>query len=223
MDFGNGKFRLVTPDEKHQTLAQSYIIDYCKSTDVNDRSIFFSKDRCVYGSNGLFAHTKDYHAWLKWLEEEQRMAETDAATVRTLTYFLMREKIVRVDVKDVMPRNEIVGMVSLRPEMNDACWEYNGSIGYNVRPSMRGRGYSKIGLFLALCMCQKHGLESVLLTCNRTNLASAQTIRALDGRLIRQKHFPEQQYILQYFTVDVDSAIANHEAEYAPWIAEWPN
>lgn len=223
MDFGNGKFRLVAPNEKHEALAGNYIADYCCSANVNDRAIFFSEDQSVYGSNGLFTHTKDYGAWLKWLELRRDVLKVDENIVPTLTFFLMREEVMRVDAKDVLPMNAIVGMISLRPEMNDVSWEYNGSIGYNVRPSMRGRGYSKIGLFLALCTCQKHGLESVLLTCNKTNLASAQTIRALDGRLIREKHFHERQYILQFFTIDVENAIAKHEAEYAPWIAEWPN
>ncbi len=212
------KFRLIVPQPEHEQAVKNYIAEYYRSREVTDRAVFLSKDAFkLYGSGGLFCYAKDYTSWLEKLTTDRNRA-TDAENVPTETYFLVRETIARHGAKNVLPKEDFVGMVNIRLSMNDAYWGHDGSIGYNIRPDMRGNGYSKINLFLALCICQKHGFESVLLTCNKTNFASAATIRALGGRLVREKHFSERQYILQYYMIDVDRAIAEHETEYVKYV-----
>lgn len=219
----NEKFRLETPDTRHEQAAKNYVMEYFKSNELTDRAVFFNMTAiAAHGSGGLFHYMKNYDGWLEKLESDQSCVADDEK-VPNETFFLVRERISHYGAKNILPKEDIVGMANVRLELNDNLWEHNGSIGYNIRPSERGKGYGKIILFLALCVCQKHGLESVLLTCDKTNFASATTMRALEAKLLREKHFPQRQYIAQYYSIDVEHAIAAHEEEYAPLIATWPN
>jgi len=78
--------------------------------------------------------------------------------------------------------SRILGMVNIRHHIDDPFFaEYAGHIGYSIRPCVRGRGYAKIQLGLALDKCRDLGLSSVLLTCDSDNEASRRTILACGG------------------------------------------
>ncbi len=79
--------------------------------------------------------------------------------------------------------NKIIGNVKIRSKLNDSLKIRGGHIGYGVRPSERKKGYAKQILKLALQVCNQIGLNEVLLTCDKNNIASAKTILANGGRL----------------------------------------
>ncbi|HBP25488.1 MAG TPA: GNAT family N-acetyltransferase [Acholeplasmatales bacterium] len=74
-------------------------------------------------------------------------------------------------------------MIDIRHRLNDYLFRLGGNIGYSVRKSERRKGYAKAMLGLALEKCRKLGLERVLVTCYKDNLASAKTILANGGVL----------------------------------------
>ncbi|MDR1009226.1 MAG: GNAT family N-acetyltransferase [Rickettsiales bacterium] len=51
-----------------------------------------------------------------------------------------------------------------------------GHIGYDIRPSRRGRGYAKVALRLVLAEAAKMGIKEAMLTCNENNVASRRNI-----------------------------------------------
>ena len=71
---------------------------------------------------------------------------------------------------------EYCGRISLRHRLNDFLSRYAGNIGYDIRPSKRGKSYATIALGLCLNEAKKIGLDKVLLTCDDTNVASIKTI-----------------------------------------------
>jgi predicted acetyltransferase len=77
----------------------------------------------------------------------------------------------------------ILGMLCLRHGLNERLRQHGGHIGYSVRPSERGKGYATRMLALALDKARQRGLERVLLTCNKTNRASARVIEKNGGVL----------------------------------------
>lgn len=71
---------------------------------------------------------------------------------------------------------KIVGMLDIRHELNEACLNLFGNIGYSIRPSERRKGYATIQLALSKEICKEMGMEEILVSCHKENIASAKTI-----------------------------------------------
>lgn len=73
------------------------------------------------------------------------------------------------------------GEVSIRHELNKNLFTVGGHIGFEVRPSKRGKGYGNKALELILPKARALGLEKVLLTCDSNNTASKKIIENNGG------------------------------------------
>ena len=76
---------------------------------------------------------------------------------------------------------QIVGVVSLRHELNDLLLEWGGHIGYAVRVSARRQGVASRMLRLILDEATHLGINPVLVTCDEDNLGSQRTIERSGG------------------------------------------
>lgn len=83
----------------------------------------------------------------------------------------------------LIDNNEFIGRLSLRYRLNDYLLQFGGSIGYEIRPSKRCRGYGKEILQLGLQEAKKAGLQRALVTCNEDNLGSKKVIEHNGGQL----------------------------------------
>ncbi len=70
----------------------------------------------------------------------------------------------------------LIGAIDIRHYLNEYLLKYGGNIGYGIRPSERKKGYATEMLHLALEECKNKGLAKVLITCFKSNVASANTI-----------------------------------------------
>ncbi|MCX5772015.1 MAG: GNAT family N-acetyltransferase [Candidatus Hydrogenedentes bacterium] len=77
----------------------------------------------------------------------------------------------------------VVGMVKLRPCLNDKLRLNGGHIGYFVRRDQRGKGYAKEALRLALIELRKLGETRALITVDPDNAPSISVIERNGGRL----------------------------------------
>jgi predicted acetyltransferase len=105
----------------------------------------------------------------------QRLAADDAGEippgrVRQTTYWGMKDEL-------------LVGVIRLRYELTPSLQQLGGHIGYDVRPSLRGRGYGTRMLALVLGRAQEAGLDQVMVTCDVDNIASARVIQKNGGVL----------------------------------------
>lgn len=78
---------------------------------------------------------------------------------------------------------ELLGHIRIRSLMTPRLAHEAGNIGYDIRPSRRGRGLGTIQLALVLPICRELNLDHVLITCRRENLASARVIEKNGGVL----------------------------------------
>jgi predicted acetyltransferase len=95
----------------------------------------------------------------------------------------------------LIERNDYIGRLSLRHELNERLLQMGGHIGYEIRPSRRRQGYGKLILKYGLEQAKAFGLERVLLTCDEDNLGSRKIIESNGGRLekiIEVEGWPEQ-------------------------------
>lgn len=90
--------------------------------------------------------------------------------VRQTTYWGMEDEL-------------LVGVIRLRYELTPALRQLGGHIGYDVRPSLRGRGYGTRMLALLLVCAREAGLDEVMITCDVDNIASARVIEKNGGVL----------------------------------------
>lgn len=102
----------------------------------------------------------------EWLDFENRLSRKYGEAYVPSTVCLAIRK------KD----NQLVGIIDFRHKLTGFLLNYGGNIGYSVSPSERKKGYAKEMLKLMIEKCRKLGTDRVLLTCDKTNTASAKTI-----------------------------------------------
>ena len=202
------KLRLVRPEKKHEKQAMEYLEE------------FYADKSETHGVGGLERYRDDYDGWLEKLVADRVQVPNDER-VPAETFFLMKR--LPGEQEDA---ERLVGMINIRLALNDSLWAYGGNIGYSIRPSERRKGYNKVNLYLALKVCQNHGIEAVLLDCDKDNIGSAKTMRALGGRLIREcphKNWEDKDTIMQWYVIDVDAALEKYVDEYDQFVSEYPD
>jgi predicted acetyltransferase len=190
------KFKLVRPTIEYKEQALEYMNEH------------YEYKSAIHGVGGLNRYLEDFDGWLEKLER-YRNSKITQEIVPAETFFLVREN-----------DNKVIGMIDIRLALNEKLRKSGGHIGYSIRPTERRKGYNKINLYLALLECQKHGLNKVMLTCNKDNLGSAKTIQSFDAELEREFYDDEVYHCIeQVYWIDVDSAIENKKNEFEKYIA----
>lgn len=102
--------------------------------------------------------------------------------------------------------NHYVGRLDIRHHLNERLRLFGGHIGYDVRPSMRRRGFGTRALALGLDEARKLGIDRVLVTCSEHNLASRKIIEANGGELEDMVETPFRQELTCRYWIDVNGA-----------------
>ena len=155
----------------------------------------------INGVGGLHRFTDDYEGWLLKLQKEKDIEPTELL-VPAETYFLIRES-----------DNKLIGMTNIRLTLNKRLRQYGGHIGYGIRPSERRKGYNKINLYLALKVCEEHGIDQAMLTCDKDNLASSRTMKAL-GAVKEREIVTEDGVLEEIYWIDVKKSLAEYQDTY---------
>ena len=143
-----------------------------------------SGEDSIVGAGGLEA--LEYEAWLESIARKSN-PETCPANRVPCTQFLVYRK----------SDNRLVGLIQIRHYLNESLLMYGGHIGDSIRPSERGKGYATSQIALALEEAKKLGIDRVLITCKKENVASAKTIVKNGGVLeneVEENGHPKQRY-----------------------------
>lgn len=151
--------RLVVPSKYYEKEAYEYIQEFLEyNSEIN-------------GTGGLDSY-HNYDEWLLKLEKDLDLPNIPEGRVPANTYFFVRE----LD-------NKIVGMINIRHKLNEFLLNEGGHIGYSIRPTERKKGYGTLMLKLALQKCREMNLDKILITCDKSNVASAKIIQKNNGVL----------------------------------------
>ncbi|GEP85003.1 putative GNAT family acetyltransferase [Staphylococcus piscifermentans] len=145
-----------------------------------------------------------FNVYIKSWETEQ-IVPTAINPKRYTSYSeLVSELKQRTLIKEWVPNTtlflfdneKIIGAVNIRHYLNEHLKRIGGHIGYGVRPDYRRQGYAKSLLKAGLKFLNQHGVVDALVTCDKSNVASARTIIAfhpqelesaiIDGETVRR-------------------------------------
>ncbi len=131
----------------------------------------------------------DHHDFDYYLEHLELKTPTEDR-VPDSVFFLLDEE-----------RGRLIGAADIRHYLNDALLKEGGHIGDGIRPSERNKGYGTELVRLALIECKKLGIGRVLMTCDKSNIASAKTIikngGVLENEFVNSEGNVEQRYWIQ--------------------------
>ncbi|HUU21313.1 MAG TPA: GNAT family N-acetyltransferase [Phycisphaerae bacterium] len=98
---------------------------------------------------------------------------------------------------------KILGTGRLRHRLTPALKDYGGHIGYEVCPSERGKGNATRLLALTLERAREMGLTRALVTCDKSNLASARVIEKNGGRLASESYSEQVGRVTRRYWIDL--------------------
>lgn len=153
------------------------------------REAFLHADEQPHGSSSL----QNFDSLDKWFEKvsKQELGENLQGNRVPSSQFLSVEQ------------GELIGFVNIRKRLNQELLRESGHIGYSVHPNKRRQGYATKQLKLALYETQKFGLQKVLITCNKANIASAKTIQNVGGVLENEVVSSHTGEIVQRYWVEI--------------------
>lgn len=98
----------------------------------------------------------------------------------------------------MMLADQIIGKITLRLGYNELTL-IQGHIGYEIDEAYRGYGYSYYALSMILELARAHGFQSVLVTCDPSNVRSIKSVLKVGGKMIyHMKEVPKDHiyYVL---------------------------
>ena len=169
------RLKLITPSLEYKE----------KAWDFRNECLTESEE--IHGDGGL-DKSNTFEEWLENLKKESSKDTCGEKWVPATTWLVERE----TDKK-------IVGVIQLRHELNEFLLNRGGNIGYEVRPNERRKGYATEMLNLVLIESKKMGLKKVLISCTKSNLASAKTILKNGGVLDDERTWTDGSIYQRYW------------------------
>ena len=122
--------------------------------------------------------------WVEFTENTKKKESLTPGFVTAHTFF-------------ALDNNKIVGIINARHELNDYLLNFGGHIGYSVRKSERRKGYAKAMLSYTVDFLFSLGIEKILITCDKNNIASKRTIESCGG-ILENEVITEDRTTLRY-------------------------
>ena len=174
--------------EKHRLyLKFPSIADKQNVIEYKNEFVFSNQKMAGVGGLDKFDNFED---WLNKIQRDTNIKTCDEGKVPATLYLAYRYK-----------DNKLIGMLQIRHYLNDHLLQHGGHIGDSIRPSEQGNGYATEQIGLALEKCKELGIDRVLLTCNKQNVASARTIIKNGGVL--ENEIIDNNEIIQRYWIDI--------------------
>lgn len=170
------RITLIKPSEKYF----DDILAYKRSFTTNNLQVHGSRNLANFNDDEL-------DRWLEYINSPAGTNWFGYETVEDSTYLAWH-----------LALNRIVGFISIRHELTDYLLKVGGHIGYSIHPDFWGQGYGTEQLALALQETDKLGLKGILITCDKTNPASAKVI-IKNGGVLENEEQDGEKIIQRYW------------------------
>ena len=170
------KIRFITPTERWKDAINDY------------KSEFVLNGETIHGS-ALLGNYDTFEEWYSDVVKNSSEETVAEGWVPSSTLLAVDEN------------HRLIGFIDIRHRLNDYLAEFGGHIGYSVRKSERQKGYATQMLTQALDVAKQLGIEKVLLTCKKSNIASAATIKKCGGVLENEVY--EDDVLIQRYWIEV--------------------
>ncbi|MFL0248606.1 GNAT family N-acetyltransferase [Candidatus Clostridium stratigraminis] len=171
-------FRLIEPTIEMEKEYLEYIDEWEKS---RENIVPYASRRSI----------SNYEELLNFWRDMATSKAYEKGFVPSTLYFLVGED------------KKIYGSLHVRHELNDYLLNYGGHIGYGIRPTQRKKGYASKMLSEALLLpiIKELDIKKVLITCDKSNTASAKTIISNGG--ILENEIMEDGEVTQRYWIEI--------------------
>lgn len=173
------KLKLVEVSKEYEKQAMEYKNDFISHG-----------EKLINGSSG-FIDYQDYDEWLRRIEAEKIKTASEEDTPST-TYFTIRKE-----------DNKIIGSIQLRHHLTEELKKDGGNIGYGISPLERGKGYGTQQLALLLPRARELQLQRVMISCDKSNRASAKVAVKNGGIKLGEGYDEESESVTEIYWIDL--------------------
>ena len=93
-------------------------------------------------------------------------------------------------------------MINIRLSLNDILRKEGGHIGYCIRPTERRKHYAANMLNDALKVYDTLGIHEVIISCDKSNIASAGVIKKCGGELEAEFYSETFKEVIQRYVIE---------------------
>ena len=166
------------------------MITFKEPVDVSFQQIEDYKNEFILNNETIHGAAKltelSTNEWVKFVENTKYKETVTPGFVTAHTFLAVNDT------------DKIVGVINARHELNDYLLNFGGHIGYSVRKSERRKGYGKKMLNYISEFLFSLGLEKILITCDKNNIASKRTIESCGG-ILENEVIEESRITLRYW------------------------
>ena len=130
-----------------------------------------------------YSKYKNYEEFLIGIGKEECLIRTTSKTIPTSSYLLIEN-------------NEIIGHIFIHHLIDlEVLKDYEGHIGYGIRPNKRNKGYGTKMLSLDL------NISEIFISCKKENVPSAKVIEKNNGILLEETYIQEENSIFKKYKI----------------------
>ena len=169
--------KLVRPTQQYREQIMAY------------RTTFLNIGEQPYGASSL-RRFDDFNKWLMKVVYQENVNDLPQDTVPSSQFLSI-------------VNGRLIGLINIRHRLTPDLLMNGGHIGYSIHPDERRKGYAIEQLRLGLIEAKNIGLEKVLVTCDKSNIASSKVIKKVGGILENEVISSDNNEIVQRYWIEI--------------------
>lgn len=157
---------------------------YARQVTIFDKDVIedFAKEHYRYNepilagdgsliSGKTYQEFADFYDWYKEIENLDQEQHLKKGQVGCTTYLVLTKE-----------SDQLIALLDIRHSLNYQHGNVYGHLGIDIRPSKRHKGYYKEILKLAITITKMYNIETLVVSCEYTNLVSKKGIEHIFGK-----------------------------------------